>query len=129
MPRAVSDDLEFLAGLTDTVAVELDANRTGGVRSSEGGVSPNYQPVSGLEAEPCLIAFKKASNAPGDDRQVAVARGRVLFGAAVAFDINHRLQWVNPADGAIHYLYVDGASRASTGPQHHWIADFIEYIA
>jgi len=129
MPRAVSDDPDFLEGLIDTVAVELDANRTGGVRGSEGGVPKNYQPVSGLEAEPCRVVFKKASNAPGDDRQVAVARGRVLFGASVELDVNHRLIWSSRDSDAVRYLYVDGASRNAHNQSHHWVADFIEYVA
>jgi hypothetical protein len=128
MPRTVSDDPDFLTGLIDTVAVESDANQTGGVRSTEGGISPNYQPVAGLEAEPCRVVFKKAANAPGDDRQVAVARGRVLFGSSVELDVNNRLVWSSRDSDRVRYLYIDGASRNAHSMSHHWIADFIEYI-
>lgn len=129
MPRTVSDDPDFLTGLIDTVAVYLDANRTGGVRGAEGGVGPDYQPVAGLEAEPCRVVFKKAGNAPGDDRQVAVARGRVLFGASIELDVNHLLQWSSRDSGRVRYLYVDGASRNAHDMSHHWLVDFIEYVA
>lgn len=129
MPRTVSDDPDFLAGLIDTVAVYLDANRAGGVRGVQGGVAPNYQPVAGLEAEPCRVVFKKASNAPGDDRQAAVARGRVLFGASIELDLNHQLRWVSRDSDRVRLLYIDGASRNAHDQSHHWLADFIEYIA
>jgi hypothetical protein len=130
--RTVSDDQDYLDGLNSAVAVELDVNRTGGYQTALGGQSPDYRPdttFTGLDAEPCRVIFKSAADVKGDDRQGAVSRGRVLFGASIDLDVNHRLVWQDVHAGRTRYLYVDGSSRNAHEMDHHWICDFVEYVA
>ena len=130
--RTVSDDADYLAGLNSVVAVERDANATGGYLTELGGQSPDYRPdttFTGLDAEPVRVVFKSAADVPRDDRQGAVSRGRVLFGASIDLGVNHRLVWADPGSGRTRYLYVDGSSRNAHEMGHHWVADFIEYVA
>ena len=47
----------LLDSLTDRVAVYLDANADGHQTGGRGGVIEDYQPVAGLGAVPCKVAF------------------------------------------------------------------------
>lgn len=130
--RTVSDDTDFLDGLNAVVSVQLDANGTGGPTSALGGLGPNYRPdtqFAGLDAEPCRVVFRSSANVPQDDRRGARNRGRILFGATILLNTNHRLVYADPDTGQPRYLYVDGGSRNAHGQSHHWVVDFLEYPA
>lgn len=127
--RITSPDAIFLSGLNSMVAVYVDVNKTGGSRGPLGGVGPNYQPLSGYEAERCRIVFKRARDVVQEFKPGAISQGRILFGVSIDLDVNNKLVWFDPTTGRTRHLYVDGSSRNAHEQSHHWVCDFTEYVA
>lgn len=118
----VSDDVDFLGGLIHRVAVEVDVNAPGLQVDGHAGRAPDWDPLTGLDAVPCLICWKDSSPYEGDARPGQARTGRVLFGRSLVADRRNRLVYDDPDFGIMH-IYLTGPVRVSTRVAHHWIAD------
>jgi hypothetical protein len=127
-PLWACTDPDFLAGLTQTVAVEFNANASGAATEASGGAPEDWQPVAGLEAVPCRIADRTSKVAYAARKPGVVAYLRLLFGRDMVVDLRYRFVHADPCAGT-RYFHVDGKSRAErdTASFHHTVVDCLEF--
>lgn len=86
-------------GYNATVAVEYDANATGGDQTTHGWQAPRYVPVRGLQSLKVVLvreanrSLVTAANDAMSDRPQMTRFWKALYGRPVAFDSRHRFVW------------------------------------
>lgn len=102
-----------------TVAVYVDVNADGAVRSARGVVQPIWQAVAGLEAVRCFLDPVGARTVETEYGPRVYAQAVVLFTGRVAVDARHKLVVASPPAGAVTEWFVDGAGVDEANMGHH----------
>lgn len=119
-----TEDRVFMSLMTDVVAVEYDARAAGGVIGPGGSSGPpDWQPVVGFEAVPCLRGREQRGPTEGIAQPGEMVSGRWAFPQEIPVQRGYRLVYQDPEYGT-RYLYVQDKAvpktMAGTGKTHHW---------